>query len=84
LVHALPEDLAFYLPLDLPDADALPHALLAIDHSPKDPPETPESLSQTLGDAKVIEARPVLLNGVDSQGRWRLFEVTLLRSVDRT
>ncbi len=84
MVHALPEDLAFYLPLDLPDADDLPHALLAIDHSPKDPPETLDSLSQTLGNAKVIDARPVSLKGVDSQGRWRLFEVTLERAVTRT
>jgi 4-amino-4-deoxy-L-arabinose transferase-like glycosyltransferase len=79
MVHNLPEDLAFYLPLDLPDADGLPHALLAVDHSPKDPPETLESLSRTVGDATVIDARPVELPGVDSAGRWRLFEVTLVR-----
>jgi 4-amino-4-deoxy-L-arabinose transferase-like glycosyltransferase len=77
MVHSIPEDLAIYLPLDLPDADGLPHALLAVDHSPKDPPETLGSLSRLLGDTAVIDARPVSLPGVDEQGRWRLFEVTL-------
>src|SRR5205823_13364520 len=62
LVHALPEDLAIYLPLDLPDAGDSPYALLAIDHSPKDPPETLDSLSQIVRDAKVIEARRIPLN----------------------
>ena len=59
MVHALPEDLSFYLPLDLPDADDLPHALLAVDHSPKDPPENLQTLSEILGDATVIDARPI-------------------------
>src|SRR5205823_10424946 len=80
LVHVLPEDLAIYLPLDLPDAGDSPYALLAIDHSPKDPPETLESLSQIVRDAKVIEARRIPLNAPDGNGRWRLFEVTLKRS----
>ena len=83
MVHALPEDLSFYLPLDLPDADDLPHALLAVDHSPKDPPENLQTLSEILGDATVIDARPIALPGVDAQGRWRLFEVTLLRTENR-
>jgi hypothetical protein len=79
ILHALPEDLAFYLPLDLPDAGDSPYALLAIDHSPKDSPETLESLGKIVRDAQVIEARRVDLKVPDGNGRWRLFEVTLKR-----
>ena len=79
-VHELPEDLAFYLPLDLPQAGDSPYALLAVDHSPKDPPESMQRLSEILGDQRVIDARQVDLPGIDSNGRWRLFEITLDRS----
>jgi hypothetical protein len=83
MVHALPEDLSYYLPLDLPDADDLPHALLAVDHAEKSPPENSEVLSRILGDATVIDARQIELPGIDNQGRWRLFDVTLLRDENR-
>src|SRR5262249_46750969 len=68
LVHWLPEEVSFYLPLNLPDAADSPYALLVVDHASKDPPESPESISQMLGDTHVIEARPIDLHAPNANG----------------
>jgi hypothetical protein len=83
-VHALPEDVAFYLPLHLTDAGDLPYALLVVDHSPKDPPETPETLTAHYGEGRVIDADHIDLPGVPSTGRWRLYQVRIDRSGPKT
>jgi hypothetical protein len=80
LVHQLPEDLAVYLPLDLQDAGNAPYALLAVDHSAKSPPETLESLSKLLGDARVTEMERLNIGAPDGHGRWQLFQIR----IDRT
>ena len=80
IVHWLPEEVSFYLPLNLPDAGDSPYALLVVDHASKDPPESPESLSQLMGDTRVIDARRIDLHAPDGNGRWRLFQLTIDRS----
>jgi 4-amino-4-deoxy-L-arabinose transferase-like glycosyltransferase len=80
IVHWLPEEVSFYLPLNLPHAGDSPYALMVVDHAAKDPPESPESLSQLMGDTRVIDARRIDLHAPDGNGRWRLFELTIDRS----
>src|SRR6201999_256754 len=79
IVHWLPEEVSFYLPLNLPDAGDSPYALMVVDHSAKTPEETPLWFSHLMGDVRVIDAEPVPLNAPDGNGRWKLFELTMDR-----
>ena len=79
IVHWLPEEVSFYLPVNLPDADDSPYALMVVDHSAKTPIESPPWFSDLMGDVRVIDSRQVPLDGPDGNGRWKLFELTMDR-----
>jgi hypothetical protein len=79
LVSRLPEEAAFYLPLNLrADANAS-RVLILIDHGRNDPPVEAKRLSNLLNGAVIRGYRRVDLNVPDDNNRYQLFDVIIDR-----
>src|SRR5207244_1630210 len=65
LVHELPEEAAFYMPLHLQDGSDKSHVLILIDHSKKDPPASAKLFSDLLNGQNIRSFERIFLNTND-------------------